>query len=1104
MSGHPGVGSWNPSGLALDSAGDIYIATSGRIWKVDPSGIINTVAGADNNSFKYSGDGGPATSAGFGLISGVAVDGIGNLYIADGYDNVIREVTVTTSILSFSSINALETSPAQSLMVSNIGNAQLNFSSFIDTSVPTNFLTETVGSECAVGTPLAAGATCALGVAFRPAQAGNLNDTLTVADNTFNSPHSVQLTGVATAAIASFKVQAGTYTAAGETFYFAMTALDSSGNTVTTYAGTVHFSSSDPAASLPPDYTFTAADQGTHEFYITLNTPGGQTVTVTDTSNTLLTATITRTVTGPSFSILEETSNARAGLPVALQVAALDGTGATNPNYRGTVHFSSSDPLAQLPANYTFTAADAGMHANFLVTLNTVGNQTVTVTDTVNSLMTGSITIAVAQGQAGTTTTVTSSPSSIIFSQPLTLTATVAAAFFDNASPTGTVSFYAEAASQPTQTLGKVRLTLVNSTTGQASITVSGSQFSYNSYNFSVVYSGDTNYVSSITNFTLSAASYGNAAVLIADMGMNQSAAVQTAFPVALTALVTDSYNDPVPGATVTFSAPSSGPTATLSSSTATTGSNGQAAVTATASGIPGSYTVTATMGSTTVNFNLMNISGSPQSFGSVPVGSSAPITVWFPTEVGTTTVAFAYGLEFSAATPSCTNNNPTFTNPALCNMQVTFQPKYPGLRTDVIFLTDQSGNGPRTIVLNGTGTGSAVAFTPGVINTVAGSSTACTSSTASCGDDGPATAANLNYPADIALDVVGNFYFSDYNDARIRKVDASGTITTVAGTGTSCANSVGNYACGDGYSATSAYLNNPSGVVLDSMGNIYIADSADQRIRVVNTQTTEINVLGVPIQPGTISTVAGNGTACTVSPCGDGNFAVWGQLNWPTGIALDSAGDLYIADSHDARVREVNVSTSYQNYIITVAGNGTTCPTNTASCGDGGPATQAQLAGPDSVLVDSVGNLYIADTGDNRIRVVNTQSATITVFGVTIQSGNIATLAGTGNAGYRPSDEGVSATSAQLSSPAGLAMDTAGNLYIADENNQRIRKVDPNGVITTVAGTGTVCDYSSNSCGDAGEATSAGLNGPNGVTVDSTGSLYIATRQTTASEKWM
>jgi sugar lactone lactonase YvrE len=1084
---------WNPGGLALDSAGDIYIATPGRIWKVDPSGIINTVAGADNNSFKYSGDGGPATSAGFGLISGVAVDGAGILYVADGNDNVIRKVDVTTSILSFSSINALETSPAQSMLVSNIGNAPLNFISLTDTSVPTNFVTETVGNDCAVGTPLAVGATCSLGMSFRPTAAGILNDTLAIADDTFNSPQSVQLSGIATAPIASLYVQAGTATATGQAFYFDVTAKDSSNNTVTGYSGTVHFSSSDPAATLPADYTFTAADKGLHAFFLAFNTPGSQTVTVTDTSNTSLSATVARTLKGPIFGFFQQ-SNAKAGLPVLIEVFAEDGNGNSLPTYTGTVHFTSSDPQAILPADYTFTAADAGTHANFNLTLNTQGNQTVTVTDTVNPLMTGSVIIPVAQGQAATTTTVTTNPSSIIFGRPLTLTATVTAAFFDNAALGGSVSFYAGAPAQQSQTLGTVPFpgfTKINDTTYQASITVSGGQFTASTYNFNVVYSGDYNYVSSSSNFTLSAATYGNAAILYANSGYLQATPMQTAFANPLTVLVTDSYNDPVPGVTVTFSAPTSGPSATLSGTTVTTDSTGQGSVTAIANALPGMYTVTANMSGSNVNFTLMNVSGTPQSFGSVAVGSSTTETLWYPSYMGTTSVVFEYGIEFSAGTPSCTNSNPTFTNPALCNVNVIFQPKYPGLRTDALILTDQSGNDPRRIALFGAGTGSIAAFTPGVIKTMAGNGTA---GYRSSDDGGLATSAELNYPAYVAFDIAGNFYIADYNNALVRKVDTSGNITTVAGNGTYCPDST--TPCGDGYAASSANLRYPSGLAVDSMGNIYIADSADHRIRVMSTQTTEINVLGTVIQPGTIKTVAGNGTACTVSPCGDGNYAVWGQLNWPTSVALDGAGNLYIADFHDARVRKVNVSNSYQNYITTVAGNGTTCPTNTDLCGDGGPATQAQLNGPDFVLVDNAGNLYITDTWDNRIRVVNTQSTTITVFGVTIQPGNIDTVAGTGNWGYRSTDEGVSATTAELNAPTGLAMDAAGNLYIADANNQLIRRVSPNGIITSVAGNGTLCNYSTSSCGDNGPATSAGLNGPNGVTVDSTGSLYIADRQ--------
>ena len=267
-------------------------------------------------------------------------------------------------------------------------------------------------------------------------------------------------------------------------------------------------------------------------------------------------------------------------------------------------------------------------------------------------------------------------------------------------------------------------------------------------------------------------------------------------------------------------------------------------------------------------------------------------------------------------------------------------------------------------------------------------------------GDGGPAVSAQLASPLGVALDSSGNLYIADTDNQRIRKV-SNGVITTVAGNGPA-----GFY--GDNGPATSAWLNNPAGVVLDSAGNLYIADTNNQRIRKVSN--------------GMITTVAGNGT---LGFSGDNGPATNAMLNQPTGVALDSAGNLYIADSHNNRIRKVS-----NGVIATVAGIGTN-----GYSGDGGPATSAQLSFPAGLAVDSAGNLYIADTFNGRIRKVS--------------NGVITTVAGGGFYG----DNGP-ATSAQLNYPEGVAVDSAGNLYIAASD--RIRKVS-NGVIITVAGGGGV-----------------------------------------------
>jgi trimeric autotransporter adhesin len=324
-----------------------------------------------------------------------------------------------------------------------------------------------------------------------------------------------------------------------------------------------------------------------------------------------------------------------------------------------------------------------------------------------------------------------------------------------------------------------------------------------------------------------------------------------------------------------------------------------------------------------------------------------------------------------------------------------------------------------------------------GLISTVAGNGTSGYS-----GDGGLATAAQLSNPSSVAVDTAGNLYIADTYNQRIRKVTTAGVIIAVAGTGTS------GYS-GDGGSATAAQLNSPTGVAVDTTGNIYFADTANARIRKVTAV-------------GLIGTVAGNGTS---GFSGDGGSATSAQLSYPTGVAVDSAGNLYIALGDNNRVRKVTAA----GLISTVAGNGTS-----GYSGDGGPAAVAQLYTPGSVAIDTAGNLYIADTGNHRIRKVTA-------------AGVIITVAGNGTSGY--SGDGGPATAAQLSC-SGVAVDTAGNLYIADSVNQRIRKVTAAGLINTVAGNGT-SGYS----GDGGPAAVAQLSSPGSVAIDTAGNLYIADR---------
>jgi sugar lactone lactonase YvrE len=332
------------------------------------------------------------------------------------------------------------------------------------------------------------------------------------------------------------------------------------------------------------------------------------------------------------------------------------------------------------------------------------------------------------------------------------------------------------------------------------------------------------------------------------------------------------------------------------------------------------------------------------------------------------------------------------------------------------------------------------VAAATGIITTVAGNGSEGLS-----GDGGAATSARLNRPSGVAVGPSGNLFIADYGNFRVRRVAAAtAIITTVAGNGTESFS-------GDGAAATSASLNLPFRVAVDASHNLFIADLFNQRIRRVAATT------------GIITTVAGNGTE---GFSGDGRAATSASLSFPSGVAVDASGNLFIADSGNQRIRRVDASTGI---ITTVAGNGIA-----GFGGDGGAATGANLNNPISVTVDPWGDLFIADPGNFRIRWV--QATT----------GIIMTAAGSDQPGF--SGDGGAATSAALNGPTEMAVDGSGDLFFADQGNHRIRRVDgTTGIITTVAGNGTA-GFS----GDGGAAANASLNWPSGVAVDASGNLLF------------
>ena len=318
-------------------------------------------------------------------------------------------------------------------------------------------------------------------------------------------------------------------------------------------------------------------------------------------------------------------------------------------------------------------------------------------------------------------------------------------------------------------------------------------------------------------------------------------------------------------------------------------------------------------------------------------------------------------------------------------------------------------------------------------------------------GDGGPAMRAMLTAVCDLAVDAGSNLYIAD--DQRVRRVDLSGMITTVAGDGYL-------HAIGDGGAAQDATLARPSAVALDPAGNLTIADTGTGRVRQVAS--------------GTITTLAGTGTA---SPAG---------LNQPMGVAADAAGTVYVADTGNGLIRAIGSDRTLRNLTVAVRSPRGVCLSRSGvlhvvDTGNGrvlrvGAATEiiaTQLNAPEACALDSSGNLYIAETGAHRVRRLS-------------PGGEWSTIAGTGSPGS-DGDEGA-ATAARLSFPRGIAVDDGGNLWVSDTGGNRIRQVTPDGLIHTIAGTGEA-----GFAGDGEAALSARLNGPAGLFLDGSGAIYVA-----------
>ena len=328
------------------------------------------------------------------------------------------------------------------------------------------------------------------------------------------------------------------------------------------------------------------------------------------------------------------------------------------------------------------------------------------------------------------------------------------------------------------------------------------------------------------------------------------------------------------------------------------------------------------------------------------------------------------------------------------------------------------------------------------VVETVAG-----TGEPGFSGDGGRAAGARLNEPSGVAVDRAGNIYIADNDNNRIRRVDGGGTITTIAGTGRA------GFA-GDGGPATAAELNNPYGVWVSATGEIYIADQRNHRVRKIS-------------RDGIIRTIAGNGVQ---GYSGDGGPATQASLSFPDDVVMNSRGELFIADAGNDVVRRI----ASGGIIETFAGNGEHAYDGASGfSGDGGPAREAQLDTPAALAINSRDDLFIADLRNHAVRKVSA-------------AGLISTVAGTGRRGFNGDRE--DATQAMLDEPGGVAVEADGSLLIAEGGNRRVRRLAPDGSITTIAGNGT-----EGFGGDGGDARLAQFSTLDFVAVDTRGRIYVA-----------
>jgi sugar lactone lactonase YvrE len=1126
-----------PGGVGVDASGNVFIADSSneRIREVAiATGVITTVAGSGTTGF--GGDGGPATLAAMNLPYAVAADGHDNLFIADSNNNRVREIVVWNNpiIGAFSVLAWTVNQPGYSSSASIIGGTA-PYSNLSATGLPPGVTAALSGSTITLsGTPTSTGTYGNVTVGIQDASGNTATSTFSITINAqpvlgtlaptqwtaevsgytgaipvsggtapltvvsqANLPPglsatisgtNVVFTGIPTTAGSYSNVQLTVQDAAGAAIggTFSITINAPAPGSILTVAGTgtAGYSGDGGAANLAMLYQPRA---------VAVDASGN--VFIADTVNSRVREIVKATgnivtVAGTGYSAYSgdggPATSARIFDPTGL---AIDASGnifiADFANYRIREVVKATGNIITVAGNGSTTdsgdgglATSAGLASPASVAVDASGNLFIAeYSSRVREVIAGTGTIVTVAGtgmpgysgdNGPATAAMLNSPYGVAVDAHgnlfiadsnndrirevvqatgniITIAGTGAAGYSGDGGPATAAKLFAPDG-LTVDASGNVfiadtynfRVRAILQSSGNI-VTVAG--------NGTLGYSGDGSQATSANlSHAYGLAVDGSGNLFIADLDNN---AVREVLPIPAPVLGSLSttqwtvnqggYYGSIP---VTGAAPPSG--SFLTTSGMPPGLTASANVTSAGyiNGIVITGTPTA-VGTYSATITIRGMSGAPLASRTYTITINAPpaLGALSPTQ-WVAEVSYSGTIPISGGTPGLILVSQANLPPGLTatvrgsNIVITGIPTTTGTYSNVqLTVRDAAGasaSGTFSITLN--------APAPGSILTFAGNGIPGPS-----GDGGAANLAGLYYPSGVAVDGNGNVFVADSYDNRIREiVKATGNIITVAGTGAPVYG-------GDGGPATSASLYHPTGVAVDASGNIFIADLDDNRVREVVAAT------------GNIITVAGNGNA---TEGGDGGPATSAGLNGPEGVAVDANGNLFIADASGNRVREVIAATGT---IITVAGTG-----SYGYSGDNSPATAAMLYEPTAVAVDGSGNLFIADTYNDRIREV-------------VQAtGNIITIAGTGSAGY--SGDGGPAASARLNLPFGVNVDGSGDVFIGDTYNNRIREIlQYSGNIVTVAGTGSG-GYS----GDGGPAPAARLYGPNGVAMDGSGNLFI------------